>query len=58
VESFRSYYAFNPETRSGGGLFGDMFRDSPGNLYSTTWPGGNNGYGAVVELTPLAPRAC
>lgn len=46
-------YSF-PGGHNGSQPYGSLVFDSAGNLYGTTWEGGQYGYGSVFKLAPLA----
>jgi uncharacterized repeat protein (TIGR03803 family) len=48
---FRTLYSFQPGG-SGGGPFAPVMQDADGNLYGTTFSGGEFGEGVVFELSP------
>ncbi len=45
-------YSFGSQTGDGSNPFGNLIRDSRGNLYGTTYGGGAFGYGTVFQLSP------
>jgi uncharacterized repeat protein (TIGR03803 family) len=45
-------HSFEPSNWDGGNPFGGLVRDATGNLYGTTYQGGEFNYGTVFELKP------
>jgi uncharacterized repeat protein (TIGR03803 family) len=45
-------HTFTGATTDGANPFGGLLRDAKGNLYGTTFVGGDFGHGCVYEITP------
>ena len=52
--TFHTLYDFGSTSTDGSEPLGGLVMDSAGNLYGTTFGGGDNSYGSVFQLSPPA----